>query len=300
METAQLGPALPLGRRLRRRWSMANQKGGVGKTTFVLLLASAAAAVGLKVLVCDFDPQANVTNALLGTEDGVKDGTVAMMTGGEPVIRPTLWDNVDVLGSNLDLAKADMDPAFDVPFRADAALEELAAGYDLVLFDMPPSLGRLLAAGLIAADGLVLVTDAQKDGLKGIRHVIESFATVRDRQMNRRGIELLGILVNKYKKSGEQDFRETELRTVYGDLVIPGHLGDLFGSVPEAHGANLSMHAHATLNRNEGAAKAAAYADIVLAQLLERAGLPVPEPLAQALTKYLESAQIATDEETTR
>lgn len=291
MDTAQPGQlGRPQTRQLRRRWIMANQKGGVGKTTTVLMLAAAAAAAGLRVLVSDFDPQANATNALLGTEDGVEDGTVAMMTDQTPVIRHSLWDNIDVLGSGLDLAKVDMDPAIDVPYRANQTLEELAAGYDLVLLDMPPSLGRLLAAGLIAADGLVLVTDAQKDGLKGIKNVIDSFTTVREHQMNRRGIEILAIVVNRYKRSGEQDYRENELREAYGALVIEGHLTDRSG-IAEAHGANISVHDHASQNGNDGAQAAADYADAVLAVILERAGIPVPPSLINATT---------TDEEITR
>ncbi|MFD4328318.1 ParA family protein [Nocardioides sp. NPDC058538] len=258
-------------RRERRRWLFGNQKGGTGKTSFVLLMAEAAALRGLRVLVCDFDPQANATDALLG-EDDVDDGTIAMMSDKAddiPVIRPSLWENVDVLGSGLDLAKAEMDSALEGPYRAERALRELAAGYDLVLFDMPPSLGRLLTAGLIAADGVVVVTDATKSGLKAIKNVMESFETVRELNMNQREVELLGIVVNRYKSTGEQDFREGEVREAYGSLVIEGHLPERAG-LAEAHASNITVHSH---TRGSGSRLQAAYGDMVLQTLLERAGL---------------------------
>jgi chromosome partitioning protein len=256
-------------RALRRRIAVGNQKGGVGKTAIVLLLAATAARHGLRVLVADFDPQANVTNALLGTEYGVEDGMVAVMNGKVGKVRPSLWPGVDVLGSSLNLAKAEMDGTVEVPYRANQGLDELDQSYDLVLFDMPPSLGRLLAAGLIAADALQLVTEAAVDSLRGIVNVLASYETVQANQMNRRGLELLGIVVNNYRHTSEQDYRVDELRTTYGDLVFSVRIPQRT-AFSEAHGANLSAFDHT----KPGAREVAAAGVSLWEALSQRAGIP--------------------------
>jgi chromosome partitioning protein len=280
-----------LSRQLRRRIAFANQKGGVGKTLLVLLLATAAARRGLKVLVVDFDPQGNATRKLLGKK--VDDGTVALMEGAKPVIHRSPWAGVDVIGSSLNLAKAELDGSIDAPYRANAGLEEITEGYDLVFFDTPPNLGRMLAAALIAADGLVLVTDASDDGLDGVKNVIESFETVRSNHMNRREIELLGIIINRYKRAGEQDYREAELREVYGPLVFPGHITDRSG-IPEAHSNGITVWEHAHDNRNDGARAGGGFADHYLELLGQRAGIalpPVPSPTNQTDTTAEEATR---------
>lgn len=264
----------PRPRPVRRRIALANQKGGVGKTLITLLLATAAAKAGLKVLVVDLDPQGNSTRKLLGAK--VEDGTVALMKEQEAVVHFSEWARVHVIGSSLNLAKAELDGSVDAPYRVNTALNTLASGYDLVLFDTPPNLGRMLAAGLIAADGLVLVTDASDDGLDGVKNVIESFETVRSNHMNRREIELLGIIINRYKRAGEQDYREGELREVYGPLVFPGHITDRSG-IPEAHSNGVTVWEHARDNRNDGARVGGGFADHYLELLGQRAGITLPD-----------------------
>lgn len=281
----------------RRRIAFANQKGGVGKTAIVLLVAATASRHGHRVLVADFDPQANATNALLGTEYGVDDGMTAVMNGDAGKVRSSLWQGVDVLGSSLNLAKAELDGTVEVPYRANQGLDELDQDYDLVLFDMPPSLGRLLAAGLIAADALQLVTEASVNSLRGIVNVLASFETVQANHMNRRDLELLGIVVNNYRHASEQDYRVDELRTTYGDLVFSVHIPQRTG-LDEAHAANLSAFDHT----KPGAREAAAAGVSLWEALSQRAGIPTGTftPTTSTASTGATAASGATSPEETR
>lgn len=219
-----------------------NQKGGVGKSAVALTQAAAAAKAGHRVLVGDMDPQANTT-AALGAEKS-DDGTVAAMTGrGRPSIVTSKWSGVDVMVSSLNLARADMDGSHDVPFRLAEALDGTGVldPYDVFIVDLPPSVGRLLVAGLTAVEDLVLVTDRTKDGLGGVENVIETYKLVKAR-MNPK-LHLLGIAENRVRRTTEQQFRADELRGAYGDLVFTGALPER-AALAEAHAASLSIFDH--------------------------------------------------------
>lgn len=167
--------------------AVANQKGGVGKTATVLGLCSAASAAGKRVLAVDLDPQANLTRGL-GVVVEELDGTptanelLSEMQEGTALqaVVPTPWPGIDVIAATGDLATRDMDAASDAIYRLRACFEgcDLSA-YDAVLFDCPPSVGRLLVGALVAADQLVYATEASVDGIKGIANVETTTAFVK-------------------------------------------------------------------------------------------------------------------------
>ncbi len=205
--------------------AVANQKGGVGKTATVLGLCSAASWQGKKVLAVDLDPQGNLTRGLgvsvedLGDTPTANELLTDMREGtASQAIVATQWPGIDLIAATGDLANRDMDAASDAIFRLRASFEgcDLSA-YDAVLFDCPPSVGRLLVGALVAADQLIYATEASVDGIKGIANVETTTAFVK--KIVNKDLKIVGIVVTRREKTGEEDFREEELRDVYGDLV---------------------------------------------------------------------------------
>lgn len=205
--------------------AVANQKGGVGKTATVLGLCSAASAAGRRILAVDLDPQANLTRGLgvVVEELGDTPTTHELLTElqestASQAIVPTSWPGIDLIAATGDLATRDMDAASDAIYRLRAAFEgcDLSA-YDAVLLDCPPSVGRLLVGALVAADQLIYATEASVDAIKGISNVETTTAFVK--KLVNQNLTIIGIVVTRREKTGEEDFREEELRDVYGDLV---------------------------------------------------------------------------------
>ena len=229
--------------------AVVNQKGGVGKTATSLELAAAAARFG-RVLLIDMDPQANATRALGLDPDECAITSGDLMgnsrAGGAilalaDAIRGTDWPCVDAVPSNLALAKREAESDLDVPYRLRAALARAAdtlGAYDLVVVDCPPSLGRLLAAALTAASHALLVTEPAADAIRGVANVIDTIEVVQE-HLNP-GLQIAGIVINRYKRTNERDFREAEIRERYGDLVITGHTTDR-DAMSAAHGAGRSV-----------------------------------------------------------
>ncbi|MCV7256809.1 AAA family ATPase [Mycobacterium hackensackense] len=209
-----------------KKTAIANQKGGVGKTATVLGLCSAATALGHRILAVDLDPQGNLTRGLgvdasqLGDDTATANELLLELQEGTALdaVVASPWPGIDVIPATLDLANRDLDGANDVIFRLRAAFEgcDLSA-YDAVLFDCPPSVGRLLVGALVAADQVIYVTEASIDSLGGIKNVQDTTSFVKKRVNP--AIEIAGIVITKRENNGEEEFREAEIRDVYGDLV---------------------------------------------------------------------------------
>jgi chromosome partitioning protein len=207
---------------VRRTAAVLNQKGGVGKTTVTLGLASAAAAVGRRVLVVDLDPQASST-WVLGIDPTTHRPTVADLIGPkrgrvEPrsVVTPSAWsDRVDVLPASSDLLHLESGK----PRRLRRALEVLEDDYEAVLIDCPPSLGNLTRSALTAAAYAVIVVEPSALGLRGIGGVADAVDDVWDG--DNPDLELAGVILNRVPAvSNESERRIDELTRIVGRDAI--------------------------------------------------------------------------------
>jgi cellulose biosynthesis protein BcsQ len=196
-----------------------NQKGGVGKTTVTLGLASAAAHAGHRVLVVDLDPQGSST-WVLGHDPAVVEASTAEVLVRLPTARamlPSAWGGeVWVVPASPRLLAKDHGGS---PQRLREALHAVADQFHAVLIDCPPSLGALSTAALTAADHAVIVVEPSALGLRGIGAVADLVDEVWDR--HNADLELTGVVVNKVPAvSAEADRRYDELTRIVGKRAI--------------------------------------------------------------------------------
>lgn len=227
-------------------------KGGVGKTTVALGLASAAQARGMRTLVADLDPQCNATAAL---DPGDAMATLADVLAAprrsvlDSAIAPSGWGpGIDVLvGSEKAEALNDPDPGSRRLSRLGRALSELnrlvdhgELPYQLVVMDCPPSLGRLTRSALVAAGGALMVTEPSLFAVSGVQRASE--AVESERAEHNPTLRPVGVVVNKVRpKSREHLFRIEELRATFGAQVLAPTLPDRI-AVQQAQGSCAPIH----------------------------------------------------------
>lgn len=170
---------------MTRVLAVANQKGGVGKTTTVINLGASLAVNDLEVLVLDMDPQTNATSGL-GLEDDERGGMMALLTRGAPMAELTV--NTDVQGlwavpgsrglAGLEIELASQRERESFLARA-LGRDQATDGYDFILIDCPPSLGLLTVNSLVAATGVLLPLQSEYYALEGLSHLMDTIAEVR-------------------------------------------------------------------------------------------------------------------------
>ena len=181
--------------------AMCNQKGGVGKTTTAINLASALAGYGRKVLVVDFDPQGALSAGLGVVAHDIKtiyDLMVEKDLNVEEVIVKTSVENLDVIPANIDLSAAEVQLVNEVAREQILAriLRPILGNYDVIIIDCQPSLGLLTVNALTAAHGVLIPLNCEFFALRGVALLIETIEKVRDR-LNP-AIKLDGILATMY------------------------------------------------------------------------------------------------------
>jgi chromosome partitioning protein len=193
VEPATVGPATVM--------CVANQKGGVGKTTTTVSLAAALAQLGAKVLIVDLDPQGNATTGLgLRAEEG-DPGTYRVLVDALPIVEARITTEVaglDVIPSSIDLAGAEVElvSAFSREMLLRRALEPVRDDYDVVFIDCPPSLGLLTVNGLVAADQVLVPIQCEYYALEGVGQLMRTVQLVGD-NLNR-DLELGGVVLTMY------------------------------------------------------------------------------------------------------
>jgi chromosome partitioning protein len=210
-----------------------NRKGGVGKTHFCWLMASACHAAGQRVLLVDLDPQANLTSSFLSDQD-VGDSVERLFDptvdpNAEALIVATAFAGVDLIPSSARLEPMNVTDDWqsaDLHLSLAEALAPIRQRYDYIIFDCPPSLSLVSYAALCASDSVVIPLEAARWGALGTQHIAAAIELVQERYNSK--LQLLGYLVSRYKarRSYQQTYL-SELRKHFDDLAFETVIPDL-------------------------------------------------------------------------
>ncbi|MEW6446927.1 MAG: AAA family ATPase [Bacillota bacterium] len=182
--------------------AVANQKGGVAKTTTVVNLGACLALMGYKTLVIDADPQGNATSGLGIRSGKIKHSLYDVMVNGVAVRSarlPCPWvENLDVVPANLSLAGAEVELVGEVKREGvlSGAVSRIREEYEFILVDCPPSLGLLTLNALTAADSVIIPIQCEYYALEGVGHLLNTVQLVK-RRLNPR-LEVEGVLLTMF------------------------------------------------------------------------------------------------------
>ncbi|WP_435165250.1 ParA family protein [Falsirhodobacter sp. 1013] len=204
--------------------AIANQKGGVGKTTTAINVAAGLAEKGNRTLLIDLDPQGNASTGL-GIEPEARNlTTYDLLVEGIPigdVLCPTAFDRLYICPANSDLASADMELIANErrTFLLQDALKTLSGDFDYVLIDCPPSLNLLTINALVAADSVLVPLQAEFFALEGLSQLM---LTVREvRQTANPALRIEGVVLTMYdKRNNLSQLVENDARQTLGELVF--------------------------------------------------------------------------------
>src|SRR6476619_378220 len=212
------------GRPLPRVIAVANQKGGVGKTTTTINLGACLAELGFRTLVVDLDPQVNASTGLGIENRGIETSMYHVIMHEEPLencIEPSAVKNLFVAPASLDLAGAEIElvPAFSRENRLRRAVHAVIDDYDYVLIDCPPTLGLLTVNGLSAADEVLVPIQCEYYALEGLGQLLRNVDLVK-RNLNPQ-LEVSTIVCVMYDaRTKLSDQVVQEVRAHFGDKVV--------------------------------------------------------------------------------
>src|SRR5205823_12488691 len=234
--------------------AIANQKGGVGKTTTAINLAAAFAKKGKKTLLLDLDPQSNSSITFLDIHSLQKTVFDVLMESGvgfRDIIQQTSLLHLDVAPAKISLAKLESNliGEFDAPFRLKGKLDAVRKDYDFVIIDTPPTLGLITVNALVACTHLLIPIQSSYFALEGTDDLLETVERVKARASP--GLKVLGVLITLHEKRTvlAKDIHK-QIKNVFGSKVFksvistnvrleesPAYKESIFSFAPHSSGA---------------------------------------------------------------